>query len=159
MLQSEEDTDASAKCGPPPALLIVAMVAGLLARTLGYLNVNDMLFRAVYFVPLFTWFLQRVHAVTAQTGGAVGLIKQMAGKLPTYLGSLALPIFVLHGPIGQIFYKKVVATKLFGFVLSKYPMFFGVWCAVVLGSAALVRKYFVESAKVKEFAKAAGKKL
>jgi hypothetical protein len=159
MLKTEEETDASAKSGLPPALLVAAMVGGLLARTLGYLQVNDMIFRSVFFVPCFTWFLQRVHAVTAQTGGAVGLIKQMAGKLPTYLGSLAFPIFVLHGPIGQIFYKKVVATKLFGVVLSKYPMLFGVWCAVVLGSAALVQKYFVESAKVKEFAKSAGKKL
>jgi hypothetical protein len=159
MLKTEEETDASAKSGPPPALLVVGMVGGLLARTLGYLDVNDMLFRAVFFVPLFTWFLQRVHAVTAQTGGAVGLIKQMAGKLPTYLGSLAFPIFVLHGPIGQIFYKKVVATKLFGFVLSKYPAFFGLWCAVVLGSAALVQKYFVESAQVKEWGKNAAKKL
>merc|ERR1719353_218622 len=159
MLKTEEETDASAKSGPPPALLVAAMVGGLLARTLGYLQVNDMIFRSVFFVPCFTWFLQRVHAVTAQTGGVVGLIKQMAGKLPTYLGSLAFPIFVLHGPIGQIFYKKVVATKLFGFVLSKYPMLFGVWCATVLGSAALVQKYFVESAQVKEWGKNAAKKL
>merc|ERR1719326_2117745 len=140
-------------------LLVITMVGGLLARTLGYLQVNDLLFRAVFFVPMFTWYLQRVHAVTAQAGGAVGLIKSMASKLPTYLGSLAFPIFVLHGPIGQIFYKKVVATKLFGFVLSKYPPFFAVWCALVLASAAAVQKYFVESATVKDWAKTAGKKL
>ena len=34
-----------------------------------------------------------------------------------YLGAISFPIYILHGPIGQIFYKKVVAMKLFGTVM------------------------------------------
>lgn len=56
-------------------------------------------------------------------------------------GAISFPIFVLHGPIGQVFYKKIVATKLWGSVM---PLsFFPAYCGVVLLAAALVQKFFV----------------
>lgn len=30
---------------------------------------------------------------------------------PTYLGTISFPIFVLHGPLGQLLYKKVIASN------------------------------------------------
>lgn len=59
-------------------------------------------------------------------------------------GSIAFPIFVLHGPIGQLFYKKIVATKVWGQVM---PLsFFPAYCGIVLLSAAVVQKLFLVGA-------------
>ena len=32
----------------------------------------------------------------------------------SYLGTLSFPIFIVHGALGQLFYKKIVATKVGG---------------------------------------------
>ena len=110
MTESQEETDASAQSGVPPAVLAVAMVAGMWARAAGLVAVNDMLFRGLFFIPLFTWFCIRVHKVTVATGGAPAssLTKLLAAKPLVYLGSISFAIFMIHGPLGQLFYKKFV---------------------------------------------------
>jgi hypothetical protein len=56
-------------------------------------------------------------------------------------GTISFPIFVLHGALGQLFYKKIVATKVWGGVM---PLsFFPAYCAIVLLSAAAVQKFFL----------------
>jgi aromatic ring-opening dioxygenase LigB subunit len=50
---------------------------------------------------------------------------------------------VLHGALGQLFYKKIIATKVWGSVM---PLsFFPAYCAIVLLSAAAVQKFFLVS--------------
>lgn len=56
-------------------------------------------------------------------------------------GTISFPIFVLHGAIGQLFYKKIVATKVWGGVM---PLsFFPAYCGIVLLAAAAVQKLFL----------------
>lgn len=43
--------------------------------------------------------------------GAKGLTALLSHPLPTYLGTISFPIFILHGALGQLFYKKIIATK------------------------------------------------
>jgi hypothetical protein len=58
-------------------------------------------------------------------------------------GTISFPIFVLHGALGQLFYKKIIATKVWGSVM---PLsFFPAYCAIVLLSAAAVQKFFLVS--------------
>ena len=52
------------------------------------------------------------------------------------------------GALGQLFYKKVIATKVWGAVMG--PSFFPAYCAIVLVSAAVLHHGFVENKKVQE---------
>lgn len=57
-LQENEKPPAS------PVLPALGMVAVIVARTFGYLTLNDHLTRALLFIPLFTVFLMRIHRET-----------------------------------------------------------------------------------------------
>ena len=161
MTESQEETDKSAKSGMPPAVLAVAMVAGMWTRAAGLVAINDMLFRGLFFIPLFTWFCIRVHKVTVASGGApkASLTRLLAAKPLQYLGSISFAIFMVHGPLGQVFYKKIIATKLWGVVFTKHPWFFPYWCILVLLSAAALQKFFVENKQVQAATKTATKKI
>lgn len=41
------------------------------------------------------------------------LTRALAWGPLTYLGAISFPIFVLHGPLGQLLYKKVIASLFF----------------------------------------------
>ena len=110
-------------------------------------------------------FLVRLHrravAPEAKEKGP-GLLASFLSLGPLlYLGALSFPIYILHGPVGQMFYKKVVATKLWGGVMSKLygPWFFGVYWLVVLIGAALINKFFIMNPAVQSWSKDTVKKI
>lgn len=109
------DAEGGAATPPPPgsALLPLAgLVAVTVARAAGWLPLNDPLTRGLLFIPLFLLLLVRLHRNTlAGKGQGVGLARVLAHPALTYLGTLSFPVFVVHGALGQLFYKKVVATK------------------------------------------------
>ena len=73
----------------------------------------------------------------------------MASKPLTYLGSISFPLFIVHGPLGQLFYKKIVATKVFGQTMSKYGMkFFLAYMGICGVAAAALHHGFVMNKKV-----------
>lgn len=41
----------------------------------------------------------------------MGLSGVLSHPVLTYLGNISFPIFILHGALGQLFYKKIIATK------------------------------------------------
>jgi hypothetical protein len=43
-----------------------------------------------------------------------GLSAVMAWQPLVFLGTISFPFYILHGPLGQLFYKKVIAMKVFG---------------------------------------------
>ena len=43
-----------------------------------------------------------------------GLSAIMAWQPLVFLGTISFPFYILHGPLGQLFYKKVIAMKVFG---------------------------------------------
>merc|ERR1711924_266474 len=59
-------------------------------------------------------------------------------------------MFVLHGPVGQLFYKKSVAKKLWGRVMPSW--FFPVWLLVVLSLSHIVNETFVKHKAVQHLA-------
>ena len=75
-----------------------------------------------------------------------------------YLGTISFPIYILHGPIGQVFYKRVVGTKLFGKVFTQYPQFFPIYLLIVLVAAMLTHEFFIKNKKVQELSKAVSDK-
>merc|ERR1712113_1060024 len=84
------------------------------------------------------------------------LARFMALKpLPWFGRRLSFPIFVVHGPLGQLFYKKVIATKLFGAPMHVIagPKFFYAYLAIVVASAWVLQKTFLGSKKVGSLSK------
>ncbi|KAF8057114.1 hypothetical protein HT031_006123 [Scenedesmus sp. PABB004] len=137
--------------GPAPApgsalLPVLGLLGVTLARAGGLLPLNDPLTRCLLFVPLFTAALMALHRNTL--AGGRGLAGLLAHPALVYLGSISFPIFVLHGALGQVFYKKIIATKLWGGVM---PLsFFPAYVAITLAAAAAVQKLFLENKKVQD---------
>lgn len=150
MLEGVDDEGKPLDTPPKPAgsalLPALALLGITLARAAGYLPLNDPLTRAALFVPLFTALVMRLHRQTLQ--GSKGLSGFLSHPILTYLGTISFPIFIVHGPIGQLFYKKVIATKVWGAV--KPLSFFPIFCAIVLLAAAAANHLFLENKKVKE---------
>ena len=137
---------------------LVAMVGFLAARALGFVAVNDALSRTIFTV-MFSMFAVNIHRETVRDGGAGSLVSRaFAWKPLVYLGAISFPIYILHGPIGQVFYKRVVATKLFGKVFTQYPQFFPVYVLIVLVAAAITHEVFIKNHKVQKMSKAVKEK-
>jgi peptidoglycan/LPS O-acetylase OafA/YrhL len=149
--ESTPKANAILACSATP---LVAMIGFLAARALGVIAINDALSRTVFAV-LFSMFAVNVHRETVREGGEGSTISRALSWKPlVYLGTISFPIYILHGPIGQVFYKRVVATKLFGTVFTKYPQFFPAYLLIVLVSAAVVHEIFIKNKKVQEVSKA-----
>ena len=58
-----------------------------------------------------------------------------------------------------MFYKRVVANKLFGKVFTQHPEFFPVYCLITLVAAAITHEVFIKNKKVQEISKAVSAKL
>jgi peptidoglycan/LPS O-acetylase OafA/YrhL len=154
--ESVPKQNAVLSCSATP---LVAMVCFLAARALGGVAVNDAISRTIFTV-LFSMFAVNVHRETVRDGGAGSLVSRVLSWKPlVYLGTISFPIYILHGPIGQVFYKRVVATKLFGKVFTQHPQFFPVYLIIVLASAALTHEFFIKNKKVQELSKSVTKKV
>lgn len=146
MIEGVDDEGKPTGEAPKPAGSALLPALGLLgitlARAAGYLPLNDPLTRALLFVPLFTLLVQRLHRQTLQ--GSKGLAGFLSHPTLTYLGTLSFPIFIVHGALGQLFYKKVIAMKVWGQVM---PLsFFPAYCGIVLAFAAACQHLFLVSA-------------
>merc|ERR1719335_160428 len=118
------------------------MKALFLARAAGVIQLNDMLVRGCLFIPLFSWFLMRVHRETINPEAPkLSLVKLLGWGPLQYLG--------------QICFKRAIANKLFGFVWSKYPAFFYAYLALVLVAAAAMQRFVAENQWVAARTKAA----
>lgn len=151
MLDSGKKEEVSGSSIP----VLLAMFAILGLRATGHIVLNDMLIRSAAFIPLWILFLMRIHRESTKSSGPALLPRLLCSKSFLYMGSISFPIFIAHGPVGQVFYKKAVATKLWGQTMANpQPVgvhwFFAVYLLVVIGVAALLDKYFLQSAKVKQ---------
>ncbi|CAE7399613.1 unnamed protein product [Symbiodinium pilosum] len=145
MLDTEEDKK---KPTTNPLWMFLAAYASLGLRLTSF-DFNDAIIRGVLFVPLFTKFLTQMHR-DALTANPAPITKFFGSKPMATLGSIAFPMFILHGPIGQIFYKKVLARKLWGGPMS--TRFFPIYLAICLALSHLTNEYFVKNKKVGAFA-------
>lgn len=132
------------------ALPLLGMVAVVVLRAMGVLQISDLLTRALIFIPLFLSFLMSAHRASVLPEVKDGVVKFLSSKLLVSLGNLAFPIFVVHGPLGQVFYKKVIATKLFGGTMLAVvgPQFFYVYLATVMMAAWVLQKAFLSNKQV-----------
>ena len=149
-----------------PVVPLLGMVTVIVARAVGWLTLNDALTRGIFFIPMFTAFVMRVHVQTvyadipnADKPGYRSFSRMLGAKWLVYLGAISFPIYILHGPIGQVFYKRVVAGKLWGVVFTKYPEFFPVYLGIVLISAVLVHELFMKNKNIQGYFQDKGRAL
>eukprot|EP00445_Apocalathium_hangoei_P063906 CAMPEP_0204123466 /NCGR_PEP_ID=MMETSP0361-20130328/9308_1 /ASSEMBLY_ACC=CAM_ASM_000343 /TAXON_ID=268821 /ORGANISM="Scrippsiella Hangoei, Strain SHTV-5" /LENGTH=311 /DNA_ID=CAMNT_0051074925 /DNA_START=1 /DNA_END=936 /DNA_ORIENTATION=+ len=127
-----------------PILLTLLSIIGL--RAAGIVELNDMLVRSLAFIPLWCVFLMRIHRETVAKSAM--LPRLLCSPRLLFMGGIFFPIFIVHGPIGQLMYRKAVAMKVWGKVLANpqpngVDWFFGVyWLAVILAAACL-DKFFL----------------
>jgi peptidoglycan/LPS O-acetylase OafA/YrhL len=141
MLDSQEERS---KKRTNPLVYFLASYAALGLR-LTSLDFNDAIIRSTMFVPLFTKFLTALHRDCLSENPAA-ITKFFGSKVMSSLGSLAFPMFILHGPIGQVFYKKALAKRLWGKAMPR--SFFPVYLLIVLLASHLTNEYFVKSKRV-----------
>ncbi|CAJ1351543.1 unnamed protein product [Effrenium voratum] len=141
MLDTEEDKK---KQPSNPLWLFLAAYASLALRLTKF-DFNDAIIRGVLFVPIFTKFLTAMHR-DALSKSPSAITRFFGCKPMATLGSIAFPMFIVHGPVGQIFYKKVIARKLWGAPMP--TSFFPFYLAICLGLSHLVNEYFVKSKNV-----------
>mmetsp|Transcript_56975 Transcript_56975/g.133266 ORF Transcript_56975/g.133266 Transcript_56975/m.133266 type:complete len:524 (-) Transcript_56975:239-1810(-) len=141
-------------------LPLLAMVGVIILRALGVMELSDLLTRAVIFIPLFLYFLMSAHRASVVPKVTDGIVKALSSKPLVTLGNLAFPIFVVHGPLGQLFYKKIVATKIFGGTMLALvgPQFFYAYLGIVLVSAWILQKTFLTNKQVGAMSKDAVEK-
>ncbi|CAE7235267.1 unnamed protein product [Symbiodinium sp. CCMP2592] len=127
-----------------PLWLFLASYATLGLR-LTSLNLNDAMIRSLLFMPLYTKFIMTMHR-DCVSGQPHALTRFFGSSTMSWLGSLAFPMFIVHGPLGQLFYKKTVATKLWGRVMPK--PFFPIYLMIVMLVAHLLNEGFVKNKAV-----------
>eukprot|EP00927_Polykrikos_kofoidii_P055181 TRINITY_DN49470_c0_g1_i1.p1 TRINITY_DN49470_c0_g1~~TRINITY_DN49470_c0_g1_i1.p1 ORF type:complete len:470 (+),score=73.71 TRINITY_DN49470_c0_g1_i1:52-1461(+) len=147
MLDTEED---HTKKRTNPLVYFIASYATLALRITRF-DFNDAIIRGTLFVPLFTKFLTAVHR-DALSEKPASITRLFGSKIMTRLGGLAFPMFIVHGPIGQVFYKKAVAKRLWG--RSMPTSFFPVYLLIVLGCSHLLNEFFVKSKRVQRWSAA-----
>lgn len=139
----EEGKPTLARPAPGSALLPLLGIVGVtVARAFGWIQLNDPLTRGLIFIPLFILLLVRLHKQTlANQAAPAGITGLLSHPALSFLGAISFPIFIVHGALGQLFFKKVVAVKVWGGVLN--PQYFPVWIITVLVSATLLHQFFV----------------
>ena len=87
-----------------PSLLLAGIVLLMFVRV--YLPINDMLARTLFFTPLFLSFLYLASFGNAR------YLSIFASKTSMFLGEISFSLYVVHGALGQLFYKKAVVAML-----------------------------------------------
>ena len=176
------DTEEEKKRKPSNPIWLFLAAYSSLALRLTRFDFNDAIIRGVLFVPLFTEFLTAMHR-DALSASPSAITRFFGCKVMATLGSLApwhlthgfivcsgkfwrqimswptkaFPMFIVHGPIGQVFYKKAIAKKLWG-----KPMphaFFPFYLAICLVLSHFTNEYFVKNKSVGTFAGKVAQKL
>jgi peptidoglycan/LPS O-acetylase OafA/YrhL len=88
-----------------PGILLASLIAVIALRV--HYTVNDMIVRSAIFIPLFLVFLIHLHKSEGY------LAKVLSHPVLVYLGEVSFSIYIVHGAIGQLFYKRVVSNLIF----------------------------------------------
>lgn len=145
MLDTPEETRKLGSTWP-----FMGMIGIIVLRAADMIEINDLLVRSAMFIPLFIWFLMAIHRETVGPQGYKPIVKFMNLRIMQWLGGISFPIFIWHGPVGQLFYKKVIAQKVWGGSLARFQGHFAIWWLVVIILSWMSMKFFVNTEKVKQ---------
>ncbi|GAX16956.1 hypothetical protein FisN_5Hh334 [Fistulifera solaris] len=159
MLDSDPDEkEKKVKTNALSTLIPIVSLVGFSAlRGLDVIQCSEFVARHLFFVPMFLRLLMACHRNTVNNVSDL-TCTILSNPLLVWLGNLAFPIFIVHGPIGQIFFKKLIATKLFGGVLMG-PTNFAAYLAATVGTAYVLQKTVLQNKAVSDWSNKAVNKL
>ncbi|MFT4554307.1 MAG: peptidoglycan/LPS O-acetylase OafA/YrhL [Chlamydiales bacterium] len=106
-----------------PGIILACLVA-VMALRVPY-TINDMIVRTAVFIPLFLIFLTHLHKSEGY------LSKVLSHPFLVYLGEISFSIYIVHGAIGQLFYKKAVKSLFFSEPISIFIFYASVMASAV----------------------------
>jgi peptidoglycan/LPS O-acetylase OafA/YrhL len=152
------DGETPVKTNSLSTLVPLAALIGLFyVRASGLWNISDLLVRSAICMPLFLRFAMAAHRNTVARNKDL-VVSFLSHPILVWLGNLTFPIYIVHGPIGQVFFKKIIATKLFGKVLMG-PQNFGLYLASLLVAAIVLQKTVLQSKLVADASQSSVNKL
>lgn len=116
------DTSSSKRISFMPVGLLLSIVAILFIRV--HVPLNDMLTRTLVLTPLFLTFLYNVSL------GQARFLDVFESKLWIFLGEISFSLYVIHGALGQLFYKKAVKAM---WAIPEVP--YGIYLALLFALA------------------------
>jgi len=133
----------------------ITMPVVIILRATGVLQVSDLLTRAIIIIPLFLRLLMAAHRASIRPEVTDLCCKLLRSQPLVALGNLTFPVFLIHGPIGQLFFKRVIGNAVFGGPLQVVlgPWFFYVYLAITLVAAWAVQNTFLSSKAVAKVSK------
>jgi len=150
MMDGSDDKDKPKTNALSTAVPLLSMLGIMTVRATGQWVVSDMIVRLIY-IPLVLKFFQSAHRNTV-SGCMDPTLSFLNQKWLVWLGGLAFPIYIVHGPIGQMFYKKLIAVKLWGAV-QMGPQKFGLYLGTVGVAAWLMQQLVLNNSAVKNWSK------
>lgn len=136
----------------------LALMLGLMGlRANDTIIMSDMVMRGFLFIPLFLRFLMAMHRNTVKKVPDP-ILSVLNNRFLIALGGLSFPIFIVHGPVGQLFFKKIIAKQIWGNVLMG-PESFAAYMATTIGLAWILQKTFLSSSAVQSWSKNSVEKL
>lgn len=136
----------------------LALMLGLMGlRANDTIIMSDMVMRGFLFIPLFLRFLMAMHRNTVKKVPDP-ILSVLNNRFLIALGGLSFPIFIVHGPVGQLFFKKIIAKQIWGKVLMG-PESFAAYMATTIGLAWILQKTFLSSSAVQSWSKNSVEKL
>ncbi len=91
----------------PATFITVLLIIGTIFYSLIF-PLSDHLLRSGMIIPLFTVLFIQLHKMPHSLTSRI-----LSHRVFIYLGNISFALFLTHGPIGQIFYKKVILKMLF----------------------------------------------
>jgi hypothetical protein len=131
------------------AVPFLTILTFLWIRSFNIVPMSELLARGIIFVPMFLRLIMACHRQTVAGGQNDLILHILQHPWLVSFSQYVFPIFMIHGPIGQIFYKKLIATKLFGRVLYG-PHYFVLYLFTTFVAAYLLQVTFVQNKYVQE---------
>ena len=114
-----------------PGIILVLLITVMALRV--HYTINDMIVRSAIYIPLFLVFLTHLHKSEGH------LSKVLSHPVLVYLGEISFSIYIVHGAIGQLFYKRVVSSLFFSEPVNIF-IFYGTVLISAIGLYHLVEK-------------------
>lgn len=95
---------------PPSVINITSFVSTLLVLCLIirlWVPINDLLFRNLVFIPIFLFWLYQIQRQEPDW-----LTRTLSRPAFVYLGKISFCIYIIHGALGQLFFKRAVRSLL-----------------------------------------------
>jgi len=157
------DGSSASSVSRTESALVPMILVGVLVVLRAYFSpqygVNDGIARSLVFLPAFLSLLVRLHRLTDNDLENSPTVSLTAAPALRWLGTISFPLFIVHAPLGQVLYKRAIASKLWGSALTNRPLVFVGWIVACLVLAQAAHRYIIRSKRVQAASESAAQSI